>query len=121
MLTGSLAIWLLWSVVGLLTGLSARCFWFLERASLGQEEEGFLARVVGPFFLGVTGLFVLITFTVGDAAVVTGFLAVVEEGARVVRRPALDGTEWRTGVVRGTLRVQWLYGVTRGVLVVVEG
>lgn len=119
MLTGSLAIRLLWSLVELLIGLSGRWFWLLERLPLDQEE-GFLVREAELFFLGVVaGFFSLIIFTVdwGDAAVVNGFLAVVE-GARVVWKPAFDGTEWSLymGVVRGTLCVQWLYGLIRGVV-----
>ncbi len=119
MLTGSLAIRLLWSLVELLIGLSACWFWLLERLPLDQEE-GFLARVVELFFLGVVaGFFSLIIFTVdwGDAAVVSGFLAVVE-GACVVWKPAFDGTEWSLymRVVRGTLCVSWLYGLIRGVV-----
>lgn len=85
-----------------------------------DQEEGFLARETELFFLGVTaGLFGLIIFTVGcnDGVAVNGFLAVVE-GACVVWRPPFDGTEWSLymGVVRGTLCVQRLYGLIRGVV-----
>lgn len=108
MLTGSLAFTLLWSL-----GLSVCCFWPLD------QEEGFLARETELFFLGVTaaGFFSFTIFTVGVAAVVNGFLAVVE-GARVVWKPAVDGTGWLLymGVVRGTLCVHWLYGSIRGVV-----
>ncbi len=116
MLTGPLDIRLLWSPVELLLGLSARCFWFLERPLLGQEE-GFLVREGELFFLGVTaGFFSLTIFTVGcsDAVEVSGFLAVVE-GTCVVWKPASDGTEWTLymGVVRGLTRgVVW--GLVKG-------
>lgn len=118
-LTGSLAIWLLWSLMELLMGLSTRWFWLLERLPLGREE-GFLARGAGLLFLGVTaGFFSLIILTVGwgDAAVVSGFLAVVE-GARVVWKTVFGVTEcpFDLGVVRGTLCVQWLYELIRGVV-----
>lgn len=117
MLTGSLAITLLWSLTELLTGLCGLWFWLLERPPLGQED-GFLEREVELFFLGVTaGFFSLMIFTVGwgDAAVVNGFLAVVE-GALVIVKPAFDVTEWYAGVVRGTLCVLGLYGLVRGVV-----
>lgn len=77
------------------------------------QDEGFLPREV--FFLGVTaGFFSLMTFTVdwGNAAVVNGFLAVVE-GDCVVVELVFDGTGWYMGVVRGTLCVQ---GLIRGVV-----
>lgn len=101
-------------------GLSGGWFWLLERPSL-DKEEGFLAREAELFFLGVTaGFFSLMIFTVGwgDAAVVNGFLLAVVEGALVVRKPALVGIERSSymGVVRGTLCVQWPYGLIRGVV-----
>lgn len=85
-----------------------------------DQVEGFLAREAELFFLGVTeDFFSLITLTVdwGDAAVVNGFLKVVE-GACVVWRPAFDVTEVSLymGVVSATLCVQWLYGLTRRVV-----
>jgi len=77
-----------------------------------DQEEGFLARVAGPFFFGVTaGFFSLTIVTVdwGDAAVVSVFHAVVEGGA-------FDMTVRYTGVVRGTRCVRGLYGLMRAVV-----
>lgn len=74
-------------------GSSGRWFLFLVRLPL-DEEEGFLGRVVELVFLGVTaGFFCLMIFTVdlGVAAVVKGFLLVVED-ACVVLKPDFDGT-----------------------------
>lgn len=97
-------------------GLPGCRFGLLERLPLGREE-GFLVREAGLFFLGVTGFFGLIIFTVGwgDAAVVNSFLAAVE-GTCVVWKPVFEGFEWLlyVGVVRGTLYVQWLYGLVCG-------
>lgn len=100
-------------------GLSGCLFWLLERMPLDQEE-GFLARETELFFLGVTeGFLSLMIFTVGwgGGAMVDVFLADVE-GACVVWKPAFVGTRWSlyAAVVRGTLCVQWLYGLIRGVM-----
>lgn len=92
-------------------GFCCRSFWPLERPPLGKEE-GFLAREVELVFLGVTaGFLSLIIFTVGwgGAAVVNGFLVVVE-GAGVTLESLY------TGVVRGFLGVPRLNGLTRGVV-----
>lgn len=91
-------------------GFSGGWFGLLGRPPL-DRGVGFLARVVEVFFLGVTaGFFCLMIFSVdrGDAAVVRGFLAVVEG--------ALVGAECLlyTGVVRGALCVQCLYGLVLG-------
>lgn len=83
MLTGSLAIRLIWSLVELLIG---GC-WFGLLEPLDQEED-FLAREVELFFFRVTAGFALIIFFVdrGDAGLVNAFLAVVD-GVSVVWKP----------------------------------
>lgn len=112
MLTGSLAIRLIWSLVGLLMGLSAGWFGLLGRPPLDQEKDFLALEAEGFFFCVTAGFFSLIILIMGwvDAAVVNIFLAVVE-GACVVWR-----MEWPIGVVRGTLCVLLLYGLMRRVV-----